>query len=88
MRGDIFAFTAGSPVASKMRTRSDPEKYGMNDHAAEMMELLQELARMKEMDAKFEQGAKNEAEAAEHESRKIRRREVCDKIAELGGTVS
>lgn len=60
----------------------------MNDNAVEMMGLLQELARMKEMDAKFEGGAKSEAEAAEYESRKSRRREVCAKIVELGGTVS
>jgi hypothetical protein len=60
----------------------------MSDKAVEMMGLLQELALMKEMDAKFENGAKGEAEAAEHENRKSRRREICDKIVGLGGTVS
>jgi hypothetical protein len=60
----------------------------MSDKGIEMMGLLQELALMKEMDAKFENGAKGEAEAAEHENRKSRHREICAKIVALGGTVS
>ena len=60
----------------------------MSDNAVEMMGLLQELALLKELDAKFERGTKSDVEAAEHESRKSRRREICDKIVGLGGTVS
>ena len=68
-------------------SKNDPED-GMSDNAVEMMGLLHELARMKEMDAEFESGTKSEAETAEHENRKNRRREICDKIVGLGGTVS
>jgi hypothetical protein len=60
----------------------------MSDKAAEMLGLLQELAVMKEQDAKYESGPKGEAETAEFEHRKHRRREICDQIVALGGTVS
>ena len=53
-----------------------------------MMGLLQELALMKEMDAKYAGGAKGEAETAEFETRKHRRQEICHQIVALGGTVS
>jgi hypothetical protein len=60
----------------------------MSADASEMMGLLQELALMKEMDAKYEGGAKGEAETAEYENRKHRRQEICHQIVALGGTVS
>jgi hypothetical protein len=60
----------------------------MGGDASEMMVLLQELALMKEMDAKYEGGPKGEAETAEFESRKQRRQEICEQIVALGGTVS
>jgi hypothetical protein len=60
----------------------------MGADSSEMMTLLQELALIKEMDAKYERGAKGEAETAEFETRKHRRQEICHQIVELWGTVS
>jgi hypothetical protein len=60
----------------------------MSAGSSEMLSLLQELALMKEMDAKYEGGAKGAAETAEFENRKHRRREICEQIVALGGTVS
>ena len=59
----------------------------MGAESAEMMTLLQELAMIKELDAKYEGGPKGEAETAEFEKRKRRRREISDQIVALGGTV-
>jgi hypothetical protein len=60
----------------------------MSAKATEMMGLLQELALMKEQDAKYENGSKGEAETAEFENRKHRRQEISQHICALGGTAN
>ena len=53
----------------------------------EMMELLKELALLKELDQKHETAAGSGVDAAELESRKKRRDEICEQIKALGGPV-
>lgn len=60
----------------------------MSAKETEMMGLLQELALMKEQDAKYESGPKDQAEIAEFENRKHRRRQISQQIVALGGTAS
>lgn len=60
----------------------------MSSQATEMMVLLQELALLKELDAKYERGPRGEAETAEFEKRKRRRQEINDQIVILGKTVT
>jgi len=60
----------------------------MSAKAAEMMGLLQELALIKDQDAKYESGPKGEAETAEYENRKQRRQAISHQICALGGTAN
>jgi hypothetical protein len=54
----------------------------------QMMDLLKELALLKQLDEKHETGTGSDANAAELESRKIRRREISEQIKALGGPVA
>jgi hypothetical protein len=50
----------------------------------EMMVLLKELARLKELDGKHESGTGSDVDPAELESRRNRRREILEQIKGLG----
>jgi len=51
----------------------------------QMMDLLQELALLKELDKDDEKGLGSDLQAAEVDSRKRRRQEIGDQIKALGG---
>jgi hypothetical protein len=53
----------------------------------QMMNLLKELALLKEMDEKHETGLGSGIDTAELESRKNRRQEICEQIKALGGPI-
>jgi hypothetical protein len=53
----------------------------------QMMDLLKELALLKQLDEKHETGAGLEVDIAELESRQNRRREITEQIKVLGGPV-
>lgn len=53
----------------------------------QMMDLLKELALLKELDEKHEAGSGSEVDDAELESRRRRRHEICEQIKALGGPV-
>lgn len=53
----------------------------------EMMDLLKELALLKELDEKHETASRSGVDTAELESRKKRRHEICEQIKALGGPV-
>ncbi len=52
-----------------------------------MMDLLRELALLKQLDEKHETGVGSDVDTAELESRKNRRREICEQIKALGGPI-
>ena len=56
----------------------------MTKPSEQMMELLKELALLKELDEKHEAGAASSLEPAELEIRNNRRREITDQIKLLG----
>jgi hypothetical protein len=60
----------------------------MSTPSEQMMDLLKELALLKQADEKHENGSGSEADAAELESRKKRRQEISDQIKALGGPVA
>jgi len=49
-----------------------------------MMDLLKELALLKELDSKYETGPRSELEVSEFDKRQNRRREIADQIKALG----
>ncbi len=51
-----------------------------------MMQLLRELALLKESDAKYESSSASELDISEFERRQNRRREITDQIKAMGGT--
>jgi hypothetical protein len=51
----------------------------------QMIDLLKELALLKEMDEKHESGMGSDIHAADLESRNKRRHEICEQIKALGG---
>jgi len=53
----------------------------------QMMDLLKELALLKELEQKHETGLGSEVDSAELESRKKRRHEICEQIKLLGGPI-
>ena len=53
----------------------------------QMMDLLKELALLKELDEKHEAGSGSDLEIAELESRKKRRHEISEQIKSLGGPI-
>jgi hypothetical protein len=53
----------------------------------QMMDLLKELALLKEMDEKHESGMGSKVHAADLELRKKRRHEICEQIKALGGQI-
>ena len=57
------------------------------ESSKQMMDLLKELALLKELDQKHETGAGTDADTAELESRKDRRREITEQLKVLGGPV-
>ena len=54
----------------------------------QMMDLLQELALLKELDKDDEKGLGSDLQAAEVDSRKRRRQEIGDQIKALGGSTA
>ncbi len=56
-----------------------------SESSEEMMDLLKELALLKEMDEKHEHLSGPDVKASEVESRKKRRHEICEQIKVLGG---
>ena len=50
----------------------------------QMMDLLQELALLKDLDKDDERGFRSDVQAAEFESRQRRRQEIGDQIKALG----
>ncbi|MFZ0293459.1 MAG: hypothetical protein WAL52_07620 [Candidatus Sulfotelmatobacter sp.] len=54
----------------------------------QMMDLLQELALLKELDKDHKEGSKSDVQAAELNSRKRRRQEIGDQIKALGESTS
>ncbi|HEY3617658.1 MAG TPA: hypothetical protein VGK96_12680 [Candidatus Sulfotelmatobacter sp.] len=50
----------------------------------EMMVLLKELTRLKELDEKHDAGTGSDVDSAELESRRNRRREILEQIKALG----
>ncbi len=54
----------------------------------QMMDLLKELALLKQLDEKHEAGARSDVDAAELESRRKRRQEITEQIKALGGPVA
>jgi hypothetical protein len=52
----------------------------------QMMDLLKELALLKELDGKHETGSP--VDTIEIESRKSRRQEICEQIKALGGPIA
>jgi hypothetical protein len=59
--------------------------YGMSAKSAELLNLLKELALLKELDEQRRYGAqkKSESDIAEFEDRQTRRREIADQIKAL-----
>jgi hypothetical protein len=55
------------------------------ESSQQMMDLLKELAMLKELDEKHETGSGSDVGTSELESRKKRRHEVCEQIKALGG---
>ena len=49
-----------------------------------MMDLLKELAVIKQLDEKYESGPRSELEISEFEKRQNRRQEIADRIKALG----
>jgi len=58
----------------------------MSEQSETMMNLLKELALLKELDEKSDREPKSETEAIEVEARQHRRREITDQIRDLGET--
>jgi hypothetical protein len=54
----------------------------------EMMDLLKELAMLKQLDEKHAAGTELNVDAAALESRKTRRQEICEQIKALGGPIA
>jgi hypothetical protein len=54
------------------------------ESSQQMMDLLKELAMLKELDEKHETGG-SDVDTADLESRKKRRHEICEQIKALGG---
>ncbi|MGB8580794.1 MAG: hypothetical protein WCD47_08225 [Candidatus Sulfotelmatobacter sp.] len=54
----------------------------------QMMDLLQELALLKELDKDHKEGLGSDVQAAESESRQRRRQEIGDQIKALGESTS
>jgi hypothetical protein len=55
------------------------------ESSQQMMDLLKELAMLKELDEKHETGLGSDVDTADLESRKKRRHEICEQIKALGG---
>jgi hypothetical protein len=55
------------------------------ESSQQMMDLLKELAMLKELDEKRETGSGSDVDTADLESRKKRRHEICEQIKALGG---
>ncbi len=55
------------------------------ESSQQMMDLLKELAMLKELDEKPETGLGSDVDTADLESRKKRRHEICEQIKALGG---
>ncbi len=55
------------------------------ESSQQMMDLLKELAMLKELDEKHETGSGSGIDIADLESRKKRRHEICEQIKALGG---
>jgi hypothetical protein len=55
------------------------------ESSQQMMDLLKELAMLKELDEKRETGLGSDVDTADLESRKKRRHEICEQIKALGG---
>ena len=55
------------------------------ESSQQMMDLLKELAMLKELDEKPEKGLGSDVDTADLESRKKRRHEICEQIKALGG---
>jgi len=53
----------------------------------EMMDLLKELAMLKQLDEKHAAASKSDVDAGELESRQNRRREITEQIKALGGPI-
>jgi hypothetical protein len=53
-----------------------------------IMDLLQELASIKEQDLQYENGAKSDSDVADFEERRNRRKEIRDQIKALGESVA
>lgn len=53
----------------------------------QMMDLLKELALLKELNEKHEAGSGSEVDTPELESRQQRRHEICEQIKALGGSI-
>ncbi len=58
----------------------------MSAQSETMMNLLKELALLKELDEKSETKSKSEKEIREFEARQSRRQEIADQIRALGET--
>jgi hypothetical protein len=58
----------------------------MSAQSETMMNLLKELALLKELDEKSEAKSKSEKEIREFEARQSRRQEIADQIRALGET--
>ena len=55
------------------------------ESSQQMMDLLKELAMIKDLDEKHETGSGSDVDTADLESRKKRRHEICEQIKALGG---
>jgi hypothetical protein len=55
------------------------------ESSQQMMDLLKELAMLKELDEKHESASGSGVDTAELESTKKRRHEICEQIKALGG---
>jgi hypothetical protein len=58
----------------------------MSSQSETMMNLLKELALLKELDEKSDQKSKSEKQRNEFEARQNRRQEIADQIKALGET--
>jgi hypothetical protein len=58
----------------------------MSSQSETMMNLLKELALLKELDEKSDQKSKSEKQGTEFEARQNRRQEIADQIKALGET--
>ena len=58
----------------------------MSEQSETMMNLLKELALLKELDEKSDKEPTSETEALELDARQNRRREITDQIRDLGET--